>query len=434
MKILIVSQYWFPEEGVPQRRWTWLSELLVTEGHELMVVAPPSNHLRKRSWKNWINSKGYRSHREASLGPSGELIVRSGYVPAYGSLTMKALNQATVAIGAIGAIYKRRGPIGSWTPDLVVGTVPALPTALVAYLAAKKFGIPYVIDLRDAWPDLLAQSDKWNAGLDKKSIREKLLNFGLTDLIVATAERVLNSIINGARSLVVTSEHLGDAFRRQFGVEHDDPRVVTVRNVFPRGGLLNSHTEGHKIMEPHVSLRVLYAGTVGRAQDLKNAVKAVHLARFRGVPVEMKIVGSGDALQAVKNYSSSLGTAITFHDRVTLNEMNGFYDWADTALVHLTDWEPLQRAVPSKTYEVMERGLHITAVANGETSELVDSLQAGHSVPPSNPQDLAELWELLFQDPELLVPSKYARDWVEQQRQDTRQLLQKVTKWCADAK
>ena len=40
MKILIVSHYWFPEPSVPQRRWSWLSQVLKDLGHEVYVVAP----------------------------------------------------------------------------------------------------------------------------------------------------------------------------------------------------------------------------------------------------------------------------------------------------------------------------------------------------------------------------------------------------------
>lgn len=431
MRILVVSQYWFPEEGVPQRRWRWLSELLASDGHELMVVAPPSNYRRNVTLKEWFKFRGFQSRLESETGPAGERILRSGYLPFRGSLTMKALNQATVALGSISALILDRSTFNDWNPDLVIGTVPALPTALVAFFASKRFGVPYVIDLRDAWPDLLSQSDQWNAGLERKSIRERLFGLGLTGVVVAVAERVLNAIIFGARSIIVTSDYLGKGLRKSLDVSSEDSRVVTIRNVFPRNEL---REKKYRVVDDEIKsreLRVLYAGTVGRAQDLKNAIAAVEIAKDRGLRIYLCIVGTGDALQAVKGAASTLGDMITIHERVPLDMINDYYDWADTALVHLADWEPLQRAVPSKTYELMERELHICVVANGETPVLVQELHAGHAVPPSKPELLVALWEKLILDPSLLTPNSKAKSWVLSQRKDvTPSQLRKLLVRC----
>lgn len=37
--ILIVSQYWYLENGVPQRKWMWLTKILVDAGHEMSGIA-----------------------------------------------------------------------------------------------------------------------------------------------------------------------------------------------------------------------------------------------------------------------------------------------------------------------------------------------------------------------------------------------------------
>lgn len=72
-------------------------------------------------------------------------------------------------------------------------------------------------------------------------------------------------------------------------------------------------------------------------------------------------------------------------------EIVGFYEWADTALVHLTDWEPLDKAVSSKTYELMSVGIHISGVVKSETARIIKLFEAGDTVSPENPHELAEL-------------------------------------------
>ena len=73
MKILIVSQYWAPENGVPQRRWSWLSQLLVEQGHQLTVIAPPPHYDRKISSTEWVRKFLAGGFNEEEFGESGEL-------------------------------------------------------------------------------------------------------------------------------------------------------------------------------------------------------------------------------------------------------------------------------------------------------------------------------------------------------------------------
>jgi len=95
------------------------------------------------------------------------------------------------------------------------------------------------------------------------------------------------------------------------------------------------------------------------------------------------------------------------------------YQWADTALVHLSNWAPLERAVPSKTYELMECGIHISGVVAGETADLIQRLDAGHVVEPDNPWALADLWISLSTNRTLLDVSSCGRDWVRNERKES---------------
>ena len=44
MRILLLSHYWAPEVGAPQRRWNRLAEALISRGHELAVLAPAPHY------------------------------------------------------------------------------------------------------------------------------------------------------------------------------------------------------------------------------------------------------------------------------------------------------------------------------------------------------------------------------------------------------
>ena len=70
----------------------------------------------------------------------------------------------------------RTGIRGPERPDVVIGTVPAIPTALSTLALAKARRVPYIIDLRGAWPDLLNYTHRWNESVaSTPSLREQIL-------------------------------------------------------------------------------------------------------------------------------------------------------------------------------------------------------------------------------------------------------------------
>lgn len=416
MNILVLSQYWAPENGIPQRRWSWLTKILVRAGHEVTVVAPPPHNERTIDFREWRERGGLFPNPAIETGPSGERIIRSGFFPAGKSLTQRAFNQASVAISILVMSTSNRGQFAGYKPDLVIGTVPALPTSVVTQLVAKRYKIPYIIDLRDAWPELLKDSQSWNKGIGKRSIREKFLSKGPFQLLSKITEISMNTSLQHANGIITTSEHFADHLRTQLHFGHNTPKVIdTVRNVFPPKTV---YTPKDKRFREGMALNVLYAGTVGRAQKLDNAIRAVSIADERGYSVNLRILGDGAAWIALKELISETNVSATIEHRLPADDLYQHYDWADTALVHLTDWAPLARTIPSKTFELMSVGLHISAVVFGETAELIQELDAGDVVSPEDPEALAQLWIELINDRSKLSVSAKGRQWVEKQRND----------------
>ena len=412
MRILLVTQYWHPENGVPQRRWSWLSGVLRDAGHEMFVIAPPprSTIAKKISFQSAKDTLKWSVDNDRA-----ERIYRS-YRPKSGnSISEKMAEQILVAAGQI-AIGRR--VVREVKPDLIIGTVPAIPTAVVAFILAKLGRTTYLIDLRDAWPDLLRQSDKWNAGVGKKSIREMIAKLGPLQIISRLTEVALNLVLRNSSAVLVTSANLQKnlASRRSLKKQGSHPRIEVVRNVFPAEHSRKKQI-GRAKKQDETSLNVLYAGTIGRAQNLLNALLAAKLAEESGVRLSVTFVGAGASKDHLKEQARELGVDATFVDQQLPGELDCFYAWADTALVHLTEWEPLERTVPSKTYELMEIGIHISAVAAGEAAALVEDLKAGDVVEPENPRQLAELWIELARNRSRLFIGDTGRKWVKEQRE-----------------
>jgi len=416
IKALVLSQYWYPENGVAQRRWQWLTGIATANGVSVQVMAPPPHYRRTIDFSDWLASAFSLSRGQSvEHGPVGETIVRTPFLPSSNSLTGKALNQLAVAGGMLLTLGFRRQkrPV---KPDVVIGTVPAIPTAFITFIVAKGFGVPYIIDLRDAWPELLGESARWNEySGEKRSFREVILRKGPLQLATKVLLWAFPRILARAEHVLVTAESMEQSIPAYLSTKGlDSPPVSTVRNVFPpitvpkikRKRGLNS------------PFRVLYAGTMGRAQDLNNALAAAKLLAKDGVEVEMRFVGAGAAKHKLREQAKRLGISTEFLPEVQSSQLEEHYAWADTCLVHLADWESLKKAVPSKLYELVSNRIHITAVVQGEAGDLVSALHAGVVVPPGNPFALAEVWYTLINNPEMLDIGGTGAEWVLDQRQN----------------
>lgn len=164
---------------------------------------------------------------------------------------------------------------------------------------------------------------------------------------------------------------------------------------------------------------MLYAGTIGRAQNLQNALQAASLAQQQGLQIHMIFVGAGAARELLEEKARELGIDARFIRLKPAERLNTYYDWADTALVHLAEWEPLQRTVPSKTYELLFNQIHISGVVEGEAADLIRDLDGGDVVSPQDPEALANLWVALSRNPSRLKVGVTGRDWVSRERQET---------------
>lgn len=420
MRVLVLSQYWFPENGVPQRRWQWLTRLLREYGHDVLVVSPPPHYSRNITFRDWFEGAGRDVAGSCEDGPNGEIIIRTSFLPAGQSLTSRILNQFCVALGMLKFCIRPR-LIKEFGPDVVIGTVPALPTALITFLVAKRFGKRYIIDLRDAWPDLLSESKQWNKATANRSFRERLAGFGPLKILTKFTSAALQLSLDRANAISVTSSALQSNLNKKYEESGTTKSIQVVRNVFPPLGDADPKvTDIQRILSQKTgekeSLNVLYAGTIGRAQNLANAIEAVRIAKNRGMRVNLRMVGAGAAKRQLMLDARDLGEQVQFLGQCPPESMVEHYAWADTALVHLTDWEPLNRAVPSKTYELMSMRIHICAVVSGETAEIVAEQAAGDVVIPENSLALAELWETLIKFPYRLQIDTQGMEWVKSER------------------
>ncbi|WP_022868498.1 glycosyltransferase family 4 protein [Schaalia vaccimaxillae] len=399
MRVLVIAQTWEPEEGIPQRRWAWLTRQLTQSGHEVHAVVPPPHY----PTGHLLFSEDEYQIGAVAEGKNGEVIHRTAYLGHDSTLYSRMRNQGRIMTSQIEIGHK---VAAEWRPDIIVATAPPLPTANAADVIASRARVPFVLDLRDAWPDLLKHMNDWAPTTARPARQGTASNFkNMVFRGVATVGgHALTHAIGKAAGIVTTTESFTEVLRNR-GVE----QTMTLRNLGTRRNFTleaPNHTSG---------LNVLYAGTTGRVQELSNAIHAVAEARERNLDVRMRIVGSGAHLKTLRRNAQALELPIEFTGRLPFDQILPHYEWADTVLIHLQDWKPMEYTVPSKLYEALEIGRHISLSVAGEAAQIVTSARAGDAVPPMNPTALADLWERLIAERSLLNTVGRGLEWLEKQ-------------------
>ncbi|WP_103064113.1 glycosyltransferase family 4 protein [Actinomyces qiguomingii] len=378
MRILLLTHYWAPETGAPQKRWRWLASGLVERGHELAVLAPPPHYPSGRL----LDADPRHGPGAACRDATGAMIHRTAFRPYDAGLGGRGADQAVAAADSLRLGLRRF--TGSRRPDVVVGSVPGLPTLPAALALGRALHRPVVAELRDAWPDILDSASSW-AGGDGPGLRRRVAKAmrGALPPVITRLER-------DADAVVTTTESFAAVLR-----ERGLGRVVTVRNTSPTLAVPPPPVPASR---EDGALHVLYLGTVGRAQGMVGAVRAAALAARRGAPVVLRIVGEGAQVAAVREEAVRLNAPVQVLTPIPAQRVGEQYTWADTVLVSLQDWPAMSLTIPSKLYEVMATGRHISGAVAGEAAAILRASGAGDVVSPQDPQALAGLWAGLAAD------------------------------------
>lgn len=387
MRILLLTHYFEPENGAPQRRWAALIERFVGAGHVVDVLAPPPHYPTGRVRTEHRHLRAGTSH----VSDSGGRVRRVRYLRHSGDLITRTLDHAAAAADSYREAARaiRRGS----PPDVVIATAPALESLIAGRLLAQRFRLPLVAEMRDAWPDLVAHTP----GLVSPN--------GPTALLKRIVHGFVTRLQRRADAVVTTTATFAAVLERR-GIE----RVRVLRN--------GTDLQRYRVVDAgtswdHTSLRILYIGTIGRSQGLDVLIRAAARLEADGTEVEVRIAGQGADVGRLRRLNQRLGAPVEILGQIDGHAVIDQYRWADTTVVSLRDWEPFAWTVPSKLYELLAAGKHITGIVAGEAAEILRDARAGHVVPPGDVEALRQLWARLAADRTLLEIDGTGRAWVQ---------------------
>lgn len=351
MRILYLTQWFEPEpniiKGLPFVR------ALQAQGHKVTVVTGFPNYPTGRLYP------GYRLAWRRREVVEGVEILRLPLYPSHDRSSLRrSLNYLSFFVSLLGFLLLRRRPY-----DLAYVYHPPITVGLAAALAGMLRPLPFILDVQDLWPDTIAATGMTGAQ-------------GLTGLLGAACRLTYRR----AAAVVAQSSGMAAALEQR-GVARD--RLSTIHN-----WALEEAPPLASIGPQNGSFRVVYAGNLGKAQQLETVIEAAALLVHETHPIEFLFYGDGVEADALRAQAAKLPN-VRFMGRVPHAAMPAILARADALLIHLADHPLFSITIPSKLQACLAAGRPILAGIAGEPAAILETSGAAKVVPPGDAAALA---------------------------------------------
>jgi glycosyltransferase involved in cell wall biosynthesis len=349
MKILIVSQYYWPENF----KINDLCSEFIKLGHEVTVITGKPNYPKGKFYK------GYGFFSKVKSNHNGVNVYRLPLIPrGNGSGLMLILNYLSfVFFGCLFSLFHKKKYDFSFT-----FAVSPITSALPAIIHRIIYKTKMVIWVQDLWPESIEVTINLKSNLLKK-ILTSLVKF----------------IYSYCDKIFISSQSMEKSIQEKLSIEKQNiisylpnwAEDIYIENKIDENKYLSIMPDGFKLM---------FAGNIGWAQDFPSIIKAAQLLKKNGDKnVKFIILGDGSEKEYLLNNIKKLdlGEIIYYLGSFPLEEMANLYYHADMMLLTLRDELIYSFTVPNKLQGYLASKKPIAAMVNGEAAEIIKKSKCG---------------------------------------------------------
>ena len=344
MKILVVSQYFYPENF----RITDLVFSLKQRGHEITVLTGKPNYSKTHFFEGYgWKSDDFEIINEIPVYRANHFSRRNG-----GALRL-FLNYFSFAFLASLKLRKIKDSFDTifvYEPSPITVGIPAV-------FAKKKFNAPIYFWVQDLWPESLVAA----GGVKNKFI----LGFfnSLTKWIYNHSKKVLIQS-NGFREYILNQ-----------GIPND--KIVFYPNPTENFYKPLQGVKEYQEFFQKQYFNIIFAGNIGEAQSFMTIIEAIH--NIKELPGKVIVLGDGrykeTALSLIKE--KGLESHFNFLGSFPPTEMPKFFSHADALLVSLKKDKIFSLTIPAKIQSYLACGKPIIASIDGEGAKIVNDAKCG---------------------------------------------------------
>ena len=341
MRLLIISNYFYPEIGAAPNRIYNLSKALVKD-HTVEILAPLPNYPHGKIVPKY---KGKLYNIEKFEGMK---IFRYFIYPSKSrNVVLRILSMLSFSICLWASLFhiKKIKNIDA----VIIQNSPLLVSFSGILLFKKIFKRKVVLNVSDLWPD---------SALDLGYVKEGRF-YSMLKKIEAFNYKNSTAIAGQSNEIL---QHIKDMGFKQ--------PTFLYRNLQP--------TTPNSKIQKHKEFSIVYAGLLGVAQGVFEILKHVN---FDAIGVKFHIYGDGAEKEDIVAYIKSNNIKnVSYKGMVTKKELTSILPKYHFALVPLTTH--IKGAVPSKIFELALSCVPIVFMGSGEPSVLIKENGLGYTVAP----------------------------------------------------
>lgn len=362
MRILIVSQYFWPESfGINA-----IARSLKDRGAEVTVLTGKPNYPEGRVFEGY-SAWGFNNELYAGLE-----IVRLPLIPrGQRSAIYLFLNYLSFIIGGLmlAPVLLRKK---SFDAVFVYAPSPLLQALAAIWLAHLK-SAPMVLWVQDLWPESLSATG---------SVTNRL--------VLRIVEDLVRFIYLHTDLILIPSEAFRSPIRK---LTHSEINIGYFPNAWVEEAAPNSPDAAVEALALRIAsgFSVVFAGNLGTAQSLETVVRAAELLQEAGAEARFFLIGSGSMSGWLSEQINAKGLRnVEVPGRFPPSAMPQLYNAASALLVCLRDDPIFAWTIPSKLQGYLAAGRPIIAALNGEGARVVKTAGAGVACAAGDPEALAD--------------------------------------------
>ena len=357
MRILFLTDNFPPETNAPAVRTYEHCLKWINMGYKVTVITCFPNFPKGKVFEGYSNKLYQKENID------GIRVIRVwSYITANNGFVKRIIDYVSYAVSSFlfGLFVKT---------DLIIATSPQFFTAISGMMLSIFKRIPWVMEVRDLWPDSIAAVGSMN----KSSRPFKVL------------KKIEHHLYLSASKIVVVT----NSFKKYIIKEHQiKPEKV---GIFKNGVITNNlkKPKSNDVMSLKESLGlknkivVSYLGTHGLAHGLKFILESI--SKISNPDLHFLFIGDGAEKKNLIKYSKNLDSKnFTFLESVTKSEIPLHIEMSDYSLVNLKKSDEFKNVIPSKIFENIAMYKPILLGVEGESEKLIDDYEVGVCFEPEN--------------------------------------------------
>lgn len=366
-KILVVSQYYFPE----QFRINDICEEWVKRGYDVTVLTGIPNYPKGAFFEGYgIFSKRKEIH-------NGVNIKRLPLIPRKKSSVFLALNYLSFMIsGYFWAIFTREK-----FDEVFIYEVSPMTQAIPGIKYAKKHKINSIIYVMDLWPENF---------VEMSGIKNKFIIKSITSMVKYIYRNVSRIFISSP------------GFKEKITNLGNFEEKIEYWPQYAEDFYMPTDEKSENIQFDFNNFNITFAGNIGYAQGLEILPSVAEQLSNRKIKAHFNIIGNGrfkeELIKEVEN--KNIEEYFSFFEPVVATEIPKIMGMTDIALVSLSRNPLFSLTIPAKVQSILATGTPILVSADGIMERIVHDSEAGLFSRAGDIDGLAKNIELLTKYPE----------------------------------